>query len=360
MGFEPTVACATTVFKTVTIDHSDTPPGLRSTKRRFPKNSHAYPDTKTEIRSLVEGFLLDCKVTGKSLATIVYYTEKLNKYLWYTDTFGLPSDIEDITPTHIREFLAYARTTDKERWGSKVAGANKPISPTTIKRYYACLRVLFNWSINEGILDISPLATIKPPKDARHVVKALTTEQVSRCLSLLNGRDFLSIRNKAMLLVMVDTAIRLGELVSLTADSIDLKRQITIVNGKTGERYVRFGNLTAKTLWKYLAIRNKLNGAQNALWCDRYGNELTARGVDGMFRALGRKVGIKLHPHLLRHTGATLFLKNGGSPFECQYLLGHHSLEMTKRYCQSLGFEDAYQAHIKASPIDNLNKRIRA
>ena len=71
-------------------------------------------------------------------------------------------------------------------------------------------------------------------------------------------------------------------------------------------------------------------------------------------------MGIKLRARLLCHTGANLFLRNGGSPFECQYLLGHHSLEMTKRYCQSLGFEDAYQAHIKASPIDNLNKRIRA
>jgi site-specific recombinase XerD len=163
-----------------------------------------------------------------------------------------------------------------------------------------------------------------------------------------------------MFLVLVDTAIRLGELTSLTVDSVDLTRQVLVVDGKTGERYVRFGNLTAKALWKYLTIRNRLNGAQNVLWCDRYGNELTARGADGMFRALGKRVGIKLHPHLLRHTGATLFLKNGGSPFECQYLLGHHSLEMTKRYCQSLGFEDAYQAHIKASPIDNLNKRIRA
>jgi site-specific recombinase XerD len=325
--------------------------------KRFPQKSHAQLATRVGIRSLVEGFLLDCKVTGKSLETISYYTEKLNKFLWYLDAFGLPSDIEDITPNHIQEFLAYARTTDKERWGSKRAGANKPISPTTIKRLYACLRVLFNWSVSEGLLTVSPLTTIKPPKDARHVVKALTTEQINKCLSLMNARNFLSVRNKAIFLILVDTAIRLGELVSLTVDSVDLERQVLVVNGKTGERYVRFGNLTAKSLWKYLAIKNKLQSANNALWCDRYGNELTARGIDGIFRALGRKIGIRLHPHLLRHTGATLFLKNGGSPFECQYLLGHHSLEMTKRYCQSLGFEDAYRAHIKASPIDNLSKK---
>jgi site-specific recombinase XerD len=235
-----------------------------------------------------------------------------------------------------------------------VSGANKPISPTTIKRLYACLKVLFNWSKSEGLLAVSPLATIKPPKDARHVVKALTTEQISKCLRLLNGRGFLSVRNKALLLILVDTAIRLGELINLTVDSIDLKRQVIVVNGKTGERYVRFGNLTAKALWKYLAHKAKLNESHNGLWCDRYGNSLSKRGIDGVFRALGKKVGMKIHPHLLRHTGATLFLKNGGSPFECQYLLGHQSLEMTKRYCQSLGFEDAYKAHIKASPIDNL------
>jgi len=43
-----------------------------------------------DVQSLAEGFPLDCKVTGKSLATIDYYTEKLNKLLWYVDAFGLP------------------------------------------------------------------------------------------------------------------------------------------------------------------------------------------------------------------------------------------------------------------------------
>ena len=64
-----------TDFKTVTIGHSDTPPLSRSTVRRFSQNPPVQSDTRIEIRSLVEGFLLDCKVTGKSLATIGYYTE---------------------------------------------------------------------------------------------------------------------------------------------------------------------------------------------------------------------------------------------------------------------------------------------
>ena len=97
MGFEPTaLKIRAAVFKTASIDRSDTPPALRSTVRRFPQDSQAQLATRIEIRSLVEGFLLDCKVTGKSFASISYYTEKLNKFLWYVDTFGLPSDIESI------------------------------------------------------------------------------------------------------------------------------------------------------------------------------------------------------------------------------------------------------------------------
>jgi hypothetical protein len=79
--------------------------------RRFSQNPRAQSAVEVEIRSLVEGFLLDCNVTGKFAATIDYYNEKLNKFLWYVDTFDLPAQITDITSTHILEFLAYARTT---------------------------------------------------------------------------------------------------------------------------------------------------------------------------------------------------------------------------------------------------------
>ncbi|HEX75440.1 MAG TPA: hypothetical protein G4O12_02520 [Dehalococcoidia bacterium] len=101
--------------------------------------------------SLVNGFLLDCKVTGKSNATIQYYTEKLAKFLWYAENYGLPQKAIDITHEHIRQFLAYVRSTELGRRGSKSAGANRPISPITIKRLYACLRATFNWAVTEGL-----------------------------------------------------------------------------------------------------------------------------------------------------------------------------------------------------------------
>ena len=143
---------ANLVFKTVTISHSDTPPQLSSTTRRILSNHLARPAARIDVRSLVEGFLLDCRGTGKSQATIGYYTEKLGKFLWFAHTCRPPLGIDSITPSRIREFLTNARTTDRERWGSKVASANQPASPATIERLYSCLRVVFDCSGVKGRL----------------------------------------------------------------------------------------------------------------------------------------------------------------------------------------------------------------
>ena len=80
-----------------------------------------------------------------------------------------------------------------------------------------------------------------------------------------------------------------------------------------------------------------------------------------MVRKLGQSIGLKLYPHLLRHTFAIMFLRNGGGEFALQSILGHSSLEMTRRYCQALGFEDVFKEHEMASPVDNVfgNKRAR-
>jgi len=311
-------------------------------------------EQRTPVKEVIDGFLLDCKVTGKSPKTTAFYKEKLSKFLWFCDAYHFPDAIEEITSQHIKSFLGYLRDSE-HRYNSNHPQANMPLSPNTIRKFYVALRSMLNWSIREGILEDSPLANIRPPKEHKHMVKALTSEQVQKILAQLNSRSFEHIRNKAIILVLVDTAIRLGELMNLTTESIDLDRQVLTVNGKTGERYVRIGNNATKALWRYLMIRNKLNGNCSNLWLDRYGNTLLDGAINLMLYDLGKKVGLKLHCHLFRHTGATLFLQNGGSPFQCQYILGHKTLEMTKIYCQALGFNEAYQAHMKASPADNLN-----
>jgi len=116
----------------------------------------------TTIKQAIDSFLLSCKVEGRSYGTIECYTDKLKGFLWYARNYDWPDDISAITTQHIREFLAYLRDTD-HRFNSSCPRAMKPINSTTIQKYYRALSALYNWLINEEILDYNPLVKIKAP-----------------------------------------------------------------------------------------------------------------------------------------------------------------------------------------------------
>ena len=84
------------------------------------------------------------------------------------------------------------------------------------------------------------------------------------------------------------------------------------------------------------------------------GITLKDSSVETLFIKLRQRTGIHVHPHLLRHTFATMWLKNGGESLMLQRLLGHTTLMMTNRYCQAVGCFDAVEAHKIYSPVDRL------
>ncbi|MFC1912570.1 tyrosine-type recombinase/integrase, partial [Chloroflexota bacterium] len=225
-----------------------------------------------------------------------------------------------------------------------------------IQKYYRALSALFNWSINEGILETSSLVKIKVPRAEKKVVKSLIHTEVNQLISSFED-TFEGIRNKAIILILVDCGLRLGELLNLKILDINMEQQLLRVDGKTGERVVRYGATTGKALKIYLKNRTKVNGNNGSLWLTSEGVTLKDSSVETLFIKLAKKTGIRVHPHLLRHTFATMWLKNGGDSLMLQRLLGHTTLMMTNRYCQAVGCYDAIESHQKYSPIDNLSKR---
>jgi site-specific recombinase XerD len=306
------------------------------------------------IKDAIDSFLLSCKVEGKSYGTIECYTDKLKGFLWYATNYQWPDDITAITTDHLRQFLAYLRETP-HRFNSTCPRAMKPMNSTTVQKYYRALSALFNWSLSEGILETSSLIRIKVPRAEKKVVKSLTYTEVSQLIESL-GNSFDGIRNKAMIYILVDSGLRLGELLNIKVTDINREQQLIKVDGKTGERVVRYGQTTAKALVVYLKLRNSVNGHVDNLWLTKKGIALKDSSVETLFIKLRKRTGINVHPHLLRHTFATLWLKNGGDSLMLQRLLGHTTLMMTNRYCQAVGCYDAVESHKKYSPIDRLAK----
>jgi len=91
----------------------------------------------------------------------------------------------------------------------------------------------------------NPLLWIRTPEAEKKVVRGLAPEEVTKMLASFD-RSFDGKRNRAMILILVDCGLRLGEVLRLNLTDVDLHQQLIKVSGRTGERTVRFGVNTAK------------------------------------------------------------------------------------------------------------------
>ena len=162
------------------------------------------------LNRLIEGFLLSCKVENKSPATISFYKNILDKFRWFLEK----NNIQDIDANTIRSFLGYLKDTTN-RWGTNNARANRPVSATTVKSYYIGLSALFTWAMEEGLIEHNPMANVKKPKLPNRTVKGLEPDIMKTLMNTFNGKGINDLRNKAMLLMFLDTGLRLSELTNL-------------------------------------------------------------------------------------------------------------------------------------------------
>jgi site-specific recombinase XerD len=164
-------------------------------------------------------------VEGKSLETIQAYKSKLYPFLLYAEHYNLPDDVCSVTTGHIREFLAYLRD-NSIRFGGKNTPSRKPVNKTTIQRYYRVLASLWSWLLIEELVLENPLMKIKPPRAEKKIIKGLTPEEVNILLATINN-SFDGKRNRAILLILIDCGLRLGELIHLTLGDINVNSQTT-------------------------------------------------------------------------------------------------------------------------------------
>ena len=314
------------------------------------------------LKSLVKGFVLTKRTEGKSPRTVEYYQENLRRFLWYAGRQGWSDDIRFLTEWQIKEFLGYVGT-ETHRWGLEGNGSEtsqRNASHSTVRHYFVVLSCFFNWLMGEGFVEENPTAKIKVAKSKPKVVVPFSSEEISRMLAVCDydyghNAKFLGSRNRAIILVLLDTGIRLSELIGMEVGDINNDTGYIRVLGKGGrERVVRMGKVARKALWRYLMYRTH-KGTQE-LWLTEEGKPLHNSSVQSLVKRLRERASINGNGnvHRFRHTFALSFLRTDKNVFNLQYLLGHSDLDMVRRYTSTLGMEDALRAHEKASPADLL------
>lgn len=262
------------------------------------------------------------------------------------------------------DWLSYLNYLRSEYVPKRKNGNEDPISQTTIHHYVKTIRRFYSWANDIENIPV-PRIDIKLPrtryqspqeipfskKEIQMLLDALNYSKVEK----KNGQNYVirrkyPERNKAILLVLLDTGMRCGELSRLRPDDVNLEnREIYIRPYRDGRksraRVVYLGTKAAQALKKYIDKFRSHAGRTV------FGLNVTA--IRFLIRRLGENAGvINAHPHRFRHTFAINYLRNFGSTFTLQRILGHTTPDMSLKYLH-LSQSDAADQHRRASPVDN-------
>ncbi len=232
---------------------------------------------------------------------------------------------------------------------------------SSIGRKISALRSFFKYLVREGIVLSNPAKSIATPKAEKFLPTALTVDEAFRMMdsprtsverdSSNNAREKES-RDRAILELLYSSGIRVGELVGLNLNRLDLDLGIVKVMGKGGkERIVPVGSKAIKALKDYFDERGATEGGGGPAFLNLRGGRLTARSVGRLVKEYTKLSGIfrKVSPHSLRHTFATHLLDAGADIREIQEMLGHASLSTTQRYTH-LSMGKLMEVYDKAHP----------
>ncbi len=299
---------------------------------------------------LVDEYLMVCRTEGKSPKTLRGYREKLGRFCRW-----LEGCLDDFTLAAVRAHIAELQQAKKYQGHPYSPVQEQGLSSQTIKGHVVVLKGFATWLWEEEYTRENVLSRLKPPKAAKKVMMTLTESEISKLLLSVDRGTITGHRNEAIILLLLDTGLRCAELVGLRMDNLFLGDRCLKVMGKgLKERIVPFGDRTARALLRYLNLRPQVNGHAN-VFLNIDGKPLTENAVKMFFERLAKKAGIpRLHIHLLRHTMATNYLLSGENPIKLQRILGHETLEMTRRYVDMVAVQEAI-TETKHSPVDGMN-----
>lgn len=260
---------------------------------------------------------------GASAHTVVNYRLDLEHLAEWLVERG----ISDWSTVRRRDMRAWVAWMHREGYAS-----------ASIARKLSAARALYRYLAREGIVEDTPLLLVPTPRQRQTLPAVLSIEEVERLLEAPDRQSPLGLRDRCMFEVLYATGLRLSELLSLTADSIQWSgRSIRVVGKGNKERIVLLGDLAVDALERYIhESRPHLVGGRqsDALFLSHIGRPLSVRGFHAILQGHLRAAGIERHvtPHTLRHSFATHLLEGGADLRSVQELLGHASVSTTQVY----------------------------
>ena len=307
---------------------------------------------KLELSELVEQFELHNRSDGKSEKTVRWYNQSLGLFQNWLSSEGMSTRLRDLGEEEVRHFILHLQSRKGVR--------GKRASSDTVNCRVRAVRSFFAWLERRGYTECHRLADLRPPKVQQKEIEILTDGEIKRVFACMDPDAALGARNTAIFSLMLDSGLRLSEVVTLKYDDVHLEDRYVKVLGKGNkERIVAFGAACHRALVNYAhGHRTEPSGpGVDVFFLCLNGHPMTPDALRSLTTRLSRSSGVsRLHPHLLRHTYATRFLLNGGDVFLLKQNLGHTSLAMVEKYVHIVN-RMAAQVSQEFSPMDRVEMR---
>jgi integrase/recombinase XerC/integrase/recombinase XerD len=312
------------------------------------------------LREFIDYYEICNRAEDKSPKTVSWYSANLRSFHNYLKSRHLPDTLDRIDIKVLRQYVLYLLKKNKYQGHPITPEKAEPLSAATVHGHVRTLRAFFSWLVAEGLIETNPARDLKPPKVCQKVVSTLSDEEIRAILGVLAPMNSSNARNQTIVMLLLDTGLRMGELINLKMDDVHMNEGLLKVMGKgKKERIVPMGSNAQRALQRYLfRYRPRpFHSGIDHVFLSVSGKPLTENSVKLIFSRLAKKSGVaRLHAHLCRHTFATRFLINGGDVFTLQQILGHSTLQMVSHYV-NLASNHVVIQHQKFSPLDRLNLR---
>lgn len=338
--------------------------GRRTVRERFMEAGEVSLPTYA-IEDAVELFMGVKRACNLKERTLKGYEINMRYFSeWIMDSNG-KMNIGQVSVKVLREYVLwcsnekpyyehhpYKSEFDKDRCGIAPASVNVRIR--VLKTFFATIQ-------QEGIIRNNPAENLSLMRVDEDTVQPLTEEELKWLLAAPNQKYYSQFRDYVIMVLMIDTGMRLNEVCSLEVKDIDLKaRQIILPAAKNKNRKTRILPLSSETvrLLMQLTMETKEYFESIYIFATNYGEAINEKTIQKSFKKYAQKAGIKkrVSPHVLRHNFAKMAALNGMDIFTLMRILGHSDISTTRKYVQ-INDEDVKQQHMQFSPLQRIVKR---
>jgi site-specific recombinase XerD len=292
-----------------------------------------------DLEQWINAFLIDRKAQSLSKTTLYFYHMKMLLLKKFTRQEHITT-IAELTPDALRRYLLWLEETDH--------------NPGGVNACYRVLKTFLLWYEDEYEPEgwKNPIRKIKAPKLSKEALAPIELEEVTAMVEACPD-DYLGIRDKALILLLLDTGARASEVCSMDrTDFDDAHGNILIRHGKGGKtRTVYLGKRARKALRTHLRSRND---QEPALLANHERERLSYHALEQAIERAARRANVKrATPHMFRRAFALNCLRAGMDVYSLKELMGHEDLQVLERYLK-LTKGDVEAAHRQFAPVDRM------